>query len=138
MSRLPRVVADYLSLWRDLLRFPRLVLLNRAHSVASLLAIAVLCAVNLVVGHPATVAALYAVLVVCGPSAIVSAAGSVAHVLWDRGLIWADVDCEWCGDDPDDDGPDDGLGPDDPADPHGLVREISAYLRDQHTLTLTR
>ncbi|MFE4607882.1 hypothetical protein ACFRK5_05925 [Streptomyces niveus] len=138
MNHLPRVVADYLCLWRDLLRFPRLVLLNRAHSVAALLAIAVLCAVNLLVGHPATVVALYVVLVVCGPSAIVSAAGSVAHVLWDRDLIWADIDCEWCGDDPDDDGPDDGPGPDDPADPHGLIREISAYLRDQRTLTLTR
>ncbi|MEV8365913.1 hypothetical protein [Streptomyces niveus] len=138
MNHLPLAVADYLCLWRDLLRFPRLVLLNRAHSVASLAAIAVLCAVNLLVGHPASVAALYAVLVVCGPSAIVSAAGSVVHVLWVRGLIWADIDCEWCGDDPDDDGPDDALGPVEPADPHGLIREISAYLRDQHTLTPTR
>ncbi|MFC9748862.1 hypothetical protein [Streptomyces niveus] len=129
MNHLSLAVADYLCLWRDLLRFPRLVLLNRAHSVASLATIAVLCAVNLLVGHPATVAALYA--------AIVSAAGSVAHVLWDRDLIWSDIDCEWCSD-PDDDGPDDGPGPDDADDPHGLVREISAYLHDQHALTLTR
>lgn len=138
MNHLPLAVADYLCLWRDLIQWPRQVLLNRAHSFASIAAIGGLCAVNLLVGHPATVVALYVALVVFGPSAFVSVAGSVAHAMWDRGLIWSDIECEWCGDGPDDDGPDEGLGPDDPDDPHGLIREITAYLSAQRHLTLTR
>ncbi|MFB8350261.1 hypothetical protein [Streptomyces niveus] len=138
MNRLPRLIADYLCLWRDIIRFPRQVLLNRSHSIASLAAIGGVCAVDLSITHPVTTAVTFIVLAVFGPSALVSVAGSVAHALWDRGLIWADIACEWCGDDPDDDGPDDGLGPDDPDDPHGLIRDITDYLSEQRTLTLTR
>lgn len=130
MNHLPRLVADYLSLWRDLVQWPRLVLLNRAHSFASFATIGGFYAVNLLVGHPATVALLYGALVVCGPSALVSFAGSVAHELWERALIWPDLDCQVCGDDPDD-GHDDQPDPDEPDDPHGLIREITEYLRTQ-------
>ncbi|WP_405797717.1 hypothetical protein [Streptomyces sp. NBC_01506] len=138
MNHLPRLFADYLTLWRDIVRFPRQVLLNRSHSIASITAIGGFCAVDLLIAHPFATAVTYLALAVFVPSAIVSVAGSVAHSLWDRGLIWADIECEWCGDDPDDDGPDDALGPEDPDDPHGLIREIKAYLSDQHTLALTR
>lgn len=138
MNRLPRLIADYLCLWRDIIRFPREVLLNRSHSIASIAAIGGVCAVDLLLTHPVTTAVTFIVLPVIIPSALVSVAGSVAHALWDRGLIWADIACEWCGDDPDDDGPDDGLGPDDPDDPHGLIREITDYLSEQRTLTPTR
>lgn len=138
MNHLPRLIADYLTLWRDLLRFPREVLLNRSHSIVSIAAIAGFCAADLLIAHPVATIVKHLALAVFVPSAFVSVAGSAAHALWDRGLIWADIDCEWCGDDPDDDGPDDGLGPDDPDDPHGLIREITAYLSDRRTLTLTR
>lgn len=130
MNHLPRVVADYLSLWRDIARFPRQVLLNRSHSVASLAAVTGFCLVDLLTDLPYAAVAFCLSLVMFGPSAAVTCVGSVAHTLWDRGLIWADLDCEWCGDDPDD-GDDDEPDADDPDDPHGLIREITEYLRNQ-------
>ncbi|WP_381801130.1 hypothetical protein [Streptomyces niveus] len=138
MNCLPRLLADYLCLWRDVVRFPRQVLLNRSHSIASMATIGGTCLVDLAIGHPCTEAVVYAALVVFGPPASIAFAGSIAHTLWGRGLIWADLDCELCGGGPDDDdGYDDDLGPDDPDDPHGLIRDITAYLRTHSAVTCT-
>ncbi|MGY1579167.1 hypothetical protein [Streptomyces sp. MN13] len=128
MNHLPRLIADWLALWRDLPRHPRQVLLNRAHLPGSTLAIASTMLADLVFDHPYTTTTVYAALVLLGPSSLVGIVGSIAHPLWDRGLIWADLDCEFCGDDPDD-GDDDPEpeGPD--GDGDDLIREITDYLR---------
>jgi len=128
MNRLPRPVADWLALWRDLPRYPRQVLLNRAHLRASTLTIVVAMVVDLVFEHPYTTTAVYVALALLGPSSLVSIAGTAAHTLWDRGVIWADLDCEFCSGGPDDD--EDDPEPDLPdGDGDGLIREITDYLR---------
>jgi len=132
----PRPIADWIALWRDLPRHPRQVLLNRAHLWASLAGLAAVRLVNLEVPNLCTTTAMCVALAVLGPSSLISAIGTGAHALWRRGLIWADLDCEMCGDDPDDDGddgddPDDDPGPD--IDGDGLIREITTYLRTNAT-----
>lgn len=131
MDRLPRPVADWLALWRDLPGHPRQVLLNRSHQRGSTHVILAALLTNLAVAHPCTTAAAYTALLTLGPSSLIAVIGSAAHALWDRGLIWTDLDCQLC--DPDDDG-DNGDGddpepdrPDDDGD--DLIHEITEYLR---------
>jgi hypothetical protein len=127
---LPRPVADWLAFWRDLPRHPRQVLLNRAHFRTSSFVIAACMALDLVVGSPTTTLIAYAALLICGPSSAVAILGSVAHTLWSRGWLWADLDCQACGDGPDD-GDDEDPDPDDPAGDGGLT--VDRY-RNQHVL----
>ncbi|WP_345624485.1 hypothetical protein [Streptomyces ziwulingensis] len=130
---MPRPVADYLAMWRDLPWAPRQVLLNRSHLRGSSLAVLAGMAADLLIAHPAAEVVAYVLLVVLGPSSLVAVAGSVAHLLWDRERIWADLDCQFCGD-----GPDDGGGggwESDGPDGGGLVREITDYLHDHHART---
>lgn len=135
MNRLPRPIADWLALWRDLPRYPRQVLLNRAHLRMSTLVIVVAMLADLVFEHPYTTAAVYVALVLLGPSSLVGTAGSVAHMLWDRGLIWADLDCEFCGGGPDE-GEDGDPDPDGPDGGDDLIREITEYLHARTTSTV--
>jgi len=131
MNRLPRPITDWIALWRDLPRHPRQVLLNRAHQWESLACLAGVRLINLEAPTPYTTTAMYVAAVLLGPSSLISAIGSIAHALWRRGLIWAGLDCEMCGDDPDDDG-DDGGDPDDDPGPDSdddLIHEITTYLR---------
>jgi len=132
MNHLPRPVADWLALWRDLPRYPRQVLLNRAHLPASTLALAGFMLADLLAGQPYTKIAAYVALVLLGPSSLVGFFGAIAHTLWDRGLIWADLVCEFCDGGPDDE--DDDPEPDAP-DGGGddLIREITDYLRQRTT-----
>ncbi|MFH8926371.1 hypothetical protein ACH4D4_04880 [Streptomyces pristinaespiralis] len=134
MNRLPRPIADWIALWCDLPRHPRQVLLNRAHSWGGSLCIGLLAVMDSFAVHPWTAEVLYAALVISGPSSFVAITGALAHTLWGRGLIWSDLKCQWCGDDPDD-GHDDDSDPDDPDDPHGIARDASAWLRTQATCT---
>lgn len=130
MNRLPRPIADWIALYRDLPRHPRQVLLNRAHSWGSSLVIGLLAVMDTFTVHPWTAEVLYAALAVAGPSSLVAITGAIAHTLWGRGWIWPDLECEWCGDDPDD-GHDDDTDPDDPDGPSGLALEVEAWLRTQ-------
>jgi hypothetical protein len=127
MNHLPRLIADWIALWRDLPRHPRQVLLNLAHLRGSTFVLVGAMLADLAVDHPYTTLAVYALLIALGPSSLVAFAGGGAHTLWDRGLIWDDLVCEFC-----DDGPDDGDDPepDDPAGDDGddLIREITDYL----------
>jgi hypothetical protein len=129
---LPRPIADYLAMWRDLPWAPRQVLLNRSHMRGSSVAILAAMTADLMITHPAAEIVVYVALVLFGPSSLVAGAGCVAHLLWDRGLIWSDLVCEFCDGGPDDDGDDDPA----PEDPDGddLIREITDYL---HTQTVT-
>jgi hypothetical protein len=132
MNRLPRPIADWFALWRDLPRYPRQTLLNRSHLRASTTVIAVAMLVNLVVESTYTTATVYVVLALLGSSSIVSLSGAVAHTLWDRGVVWTDLSCEFCSDG-DDDGDGDGDDdepepPDSDGDDDGLIREITDYL----------
>lgn len=135
MNRLPRPIADLICLWRDLVRHPRQVLLNRAHYSGSTLAICIALLLDGFHVHPYTAEVLYTLLAVAGPSSLVALAGAVAHTLWAQGWIWSDLECECCGDDPGDDGDDDTPEPDDPDDPHGIARDAAAWLRTQTTCT---
>ncbi|MFG3510228.1 hypothetical protein ACGF5F_32550 [Streptomyces sp. NPDC047821] len=128
---LPRPIADWLALWRDLPRHPRQVLLNRSHFPTSSLIVAVSLLLDGIVGAPITAWIVYAALAICGPSSLVAVTGLAAHALWSCGRLWTDLDCEACGDGPDD-GDDEGEPePDDPADDSGLA--VDRY-RDQHVL----
>jgi hypothetical protein len=127
---LPRPIADWLALWRDLPRHPRQVLLNRAHFPTSSLILALSLLLEEIVGTPATTLLAYAALAICGPSSIVAVTGLAAHALWSRGRLWTDLDCEACGDGPDGDDDEDPQ-PDDPAGDGGLA--LDRY-RDQHAL----
>lgn len=129
MNRLPRLLADWLALWRDLPRYPRQVLLNRAHLRASTAALVVFMLADLLIDHPYTTTAVYAALALFGPSSLVGFAGGIAHTLWSRDLIWTDLHCEFCDDGPND-GDDDDPEPDTPDDGgDDLIREIADYLR---------
>jgi hypothetical protein len=128
MNRLPRLLADWIALWRDLPRFPRQVLLNRAHMPGSTFVLLVAMLADLAFSQSYTTAAVYTLLILLGPSSLVAFVGGIAHTLWGRGLIWADLVCEFCDDDHGDD-------EDDDPEPHGpdggddLIREITEYLR---------
>lgn len=129
---MPRPIADWLALWRDLPRQPRQVLLNRAHLRGSLRALIVVLLAGLLIDHPVMPVLACVAALMFGPSAFVTVAGSVAHALRDRDLIWPDLECEFCGDGPDDDG-DDGEPDVDGPDGGGLMREITDYLHARIT-----
>ena len=135
MNRLPLLIADWFAFYRHLPGHPRQVLLNRAHSPGSTLLIVVLALMDLLAVHPYTTEVLCTALVIGGPSSLAATAGACFHVLWKRGLIWADLECQWCTDDPDDDDGDDEPTPDDPDDDGGLIRDIEAWLRTELTCT---
>ncbi|MFF8829307.1 hypothetical protein [Streptomyces sp. NPDC015131] len=128
---LPRPVADWLALWRDLPHHPRQVLLNRSHFPTSSLILALTFLLHEIVSAPATAWIVYAALAICGPSSLVAVTGLAAHTLWDRGWLWTDLDCEACGDDGPDDGDDEEPEPGDPAGDGGLA--VDQY-RNQHVL----
>ncbi|MBR8638627.1 hypothetical protein KEF29_03260 [Streptomyces tuirus] len=137
MNHLPRPIADWLALWRDLPRFPRQVLLNRSHFPASTVALTGFMLADLVVDHPYTTITGYVAWVLLGPSSVAAFTGAVAHTLWERGWIWADLHCEVC-----DHGPDDGDDDPEPGAPDGggddLIGEITDYLRHHTASTLER
>lgn len=135
MNHLPRLLADWLALWRDLPRYPRQVLLNRAHLPGSTFVLIVAMLADLAFSRPYTSLAVYILLVALGPSGLVAFAGSIAHTLWGRGLIWTDLVCEFCDDDHGDDEGDD-PEPDAPDGDGDLIREITDYLRHHPASTL--
>jgi hypothetical protein len=135
VNRLPRLIADWVALWRDLPRAPRQVLLNRAHLPGSTAALLLVLLADEICPHPAATIAVYVAAGLFGPSSVVAVTGAVAHLLWDRWLIWADLDCEFCGGGPDD-GDDEDPEPDVPDDDGGLIREITDYLRTRATSTV--
>lgn len=130
---LPRPLADLIALCRDLVRQPREVLLNRGHHqwrAAGLIAIA---STPAWFGHrPNTMAALV-ILPLAGLSFALDVAGYLAHGLWTSGRIWKGVECQCCGDDPDD-GHDDSEDAD-PDDGGGLALDVETWLRTQTTHT---
>ncbi|MGW5291512.1 hypothetical protein [Streptomyces bacillaris] len=130
MNRLPRPVADLICLTRDLVRHPRMVLLNRGHhrwTPAGLIAAAAVASVGTPVGHHVLAAAV----LVAGPFWALDMLGALAHGLWQSGRIWSDLECQCCGDDPDD--PDDDPVPDEPEDDGGLAADIENWLKTQTT-----
>jgi hypothetical protein len=128
MNRLPRLLADWIALWRDLPRFPRQVLLNRAHLPGSTAVLVAAMLADLVFACSFTTVAVYTLLILIGPSSLVAFVGGIAHTLWDRGLIWTDLVCEFCDDDHGG-GEGDDPEPDVPDDDGDLIREITEYLR---------
>ena len=88
----------------------------------------------LLIDHPVMPVISCVAVLIFGPSAFVAVAGSVTHTLWDRDLIWPDLECEFCSGGPDDGDDDETPDPDGP-DGDGLVREITDYLREQTTPT---
>lgn len=135
MSHLPRPIADWIALWRDLPRHPRQVLLNRAHLPGSTLVLIVAMLADLASDSPYATVTVYVALAVLGPSSLVAFVGAIAHALWDRYLIWADLECEFCNDGPDD-GDDGDPEPDGPDGGDGLIREITDYLHTHATSIL--
>ncbi|MFD5795621.1 hypothetical protein ACFWIO_19185 [Streptomyces diastatochromogenes] len=135
MNRLPLWIADWIALWRDLPRAPRQVLLNRAHMPGSTVALLVVLLVDALCSDPAATIAVYVAAVLFGPSSLVATAGSVTHMLWDRRLVWGDLECEFCSDGPDE-GEDDDPEPEDPDGGDDLIREITKYLRTSATSTV--
>ncbi|MEU7032707.1 hypothetical protein ABZ958_03350 [Streptomyces sp. NPDC046237] len=134
MSRLPRVIADLIRFWRDLIRHPREVILVRAHHQwrgAGFIALVAVLVVAGVPGFPS--AALLPAVLLGGPSWLIDLAGALAHGLWVKDRLWATVECPCCCGGPDDE--DDGPDPNDPTDGGGLARDIEAWLRNQPTRT---
>lgn len=130
MNRLPRPVADLICLTRDLVRHPRMVLLNRGHhrwTPAGLIAAAAIASATTPVGHHLLAAAV----LVAGPFWALDMLGALAHGLWQSGRIWSDLECQCCGDDPDDE--DDDPDPDEPEDDGGLAVDIENWLKAQTT-----
>ncbi|MEU1088928.1 hypothetical protein ABZ401_19195 [Streptomyces sp. NPDC005892] len=136
MKRLPRPIADLICLWRDLARHPRQVLLNRSHHQWRGAGFIALVAALVVAGVPGFGAgSLVPALLVVGPSWLLDLAGSYAHRLWETGRIWPDLDCECCGEDPDDGG--DAVDPPAPDDDDWLGCELERLLRDEATTPTT-
>ncbi|MGW2837126.1 hypothetical protein ACWCWD_04930 [Streptomyces sp. NPDC001493] len=131
MNRLPRPLAVLICLGRDLVVHPRELLLNRYHhqwlAAGFIATIAALVATSFP-GFPPV--ALVPALLLAGPSWALDLAGTVAHGLWVSGRIWQDIECQCCGDDPDD-GHDDDPEPDVPVDGPSFAREVEAWLRTQ-------
>ncbi|MFF1650155.1 hypothetical protein [Streptomyces sp. NPDC058240] len=131
---IPRPVADLICLWHGLALRPREVLLARNHHQWRGAGFIALVAVLVVTGAPGfPVGALLPALLFAGPSWVLDLVGTSAHGLWQSGRIWAGVECECCGGDPDDG--DDDTEPDDPTDDGGLARDIENWLRNQPTPT---
>lgn len=129
MKHLPRPIADLIRLWHDLALHPRELLLNRNHHQwrgAGFIALVALLVVTGAPGFPAGV--LLPALLLAGPSWALDLAGTLAHGLWESGRIWAGVECQCCGGDPDDG--DDEAEPDDPDD-GGLARDVECWLKSQ-------
>lgn len=68
---------------------------------------------------------------IAGVSWALDLIGSIAHVAWESGRLWPDLECE-CGDGPGDDGDDD-PEPGEPEDDGGLTAEIESWLSTQPT-----
>lgn len=135
MSRLPRTIADLIRFWRDLIRHPREVILVRAHHQwrgAGFIALVALLVVAEVPGFPP--ASLLPAVLLGGPPWLIDLTGVLAHGLWVKDRLWANVECECCSGGPDDD-EDDDPDTDDPADGGGLARDIETWLRNQPTRT---
>ncbi|TXS12869.1 hypothetical protein EAO71_36155 [Streptomyces sp. ms191] len=134
MSRLPRILADLLAFWRDIARYPREVLLNRAHhqwrAAGMVSLIAALVALDVPGFSPNSFTPAF---IICGPSLLLDCAGTLAHGLWKSGRIWPGVECQCCGDDPDDG--DDQPQEDAPDGGSGLARDVETWLRTQTTRT---
>ncbi|WP_127468712.1 hypothetical protein [Streptomyces sp. B27] len=130
MNRLPRPVADLICLGRDLVRHPRMVLLNRGHhrwTPAGLIAAAAIASAGTPAGHYVLVAAT----LIAGPFWALDVLGALSHGLWQAGRIWSDLECQCCGDDPDDE--DDDPVPDEPEDDGGLAADVENWLKTQTT-----
>lgn len=131
MNRLPRPIADLVCLTRDLVRHPRMVLLNRGHHrwmSAGVIAAAAVTSTGTAAGHHILAAALF----VAGPFWALDMIGALAHGLWQSGRIWSDLECQCCGDDPDDE--DDNPDPDQPEDDGGFTADDEAWLKG-HSIT---
>jgi hypothetical protein len=135
MERIFYLVADWMALWRDLPRAPRQVLLNRAHLSGSTKVILACMVADLLSPYPAVTVAVYVALCVLGPSSLVAVTGAVAHILWGRGRLWGDLECEFCSG-PDDGGWDEGPETDGPDGGDDLIREITDYLRTRAHATV--
>jgi len=133
MNRLPRPIADWFALWRDLPHHPRQVLLNRSHLSGSTVLLILALLSDLIATHPVTTIVAYTALIALGPSSLVAFLGTIAHHLWERGRIWSDLECQFCADPGGDDGWDDDPDPD-PGPDDGWLRELTEYL-NTHTLT---
>lgn len=136
MNRLPRIVADLICCWRDLIRHPREVLLNRAHHQwrgAGLIALVAVLVTFGVPGFPP--AALQPAVALGGLPWALDLAGTLAHGLWVRDRIWDGVECQCCSGGPDDDGDDPEPDSDDPVGGGGIARDIETWLRTQTTPT---
>lgn len=118
--RIPRPFADVVALVRDMVAWPREVVLVRAHHrwTGALYLVAV--SVPALFGWQPQPVFTWVVLAIGGTSLALDLLGTVAHVAWHRGRIWQAVECPSCGDDPDD-GQDPDDDPDVPDDPHGLT-----------------
>ncbi|MFE9337742.1 hypothetical protein [Streptomyces sp. NPDC007063] len=114
--RMPRPIADVFCLWRDLLQAPREVLLVRGHHQWTGPVLVAQVALLDMAGRPLPGAVAAALLMWGGGSFLLDCLGTLAHCGWDRGRLWADRECQLCGDDggPGDDGSDDPQVPDDP------------------------
>lgn len=130
---MPRPIADWIALWRDLPRHPRQVLLNRAHFSGGPLAISLALLLDGYDIHPYTAEVLYTLLIVAGPSSLIALTGALAHTFWAHGWIWTDLTCESCGDEGDDDGDDDDLDPQDPDGGGGFALDVENWLKTQPT-----
>lgn len=134
MNRLPRPLADLIAFWRDIFRYPRELLLNRRHRqwrAAGMIALVACLIAADAPGFPPS--SLTPAFLICGPSLLVDLAGALAHSLWVSGRIWQQVECQCCGDDPDDG--DDQPQDDTPDGGSGLARDIETWLRTQPTHT---
>lgn len=130
MNRLPRPIADLIALWRGLALHPREVLLTRCHHQWRGAGFIALIAVLIVARVPGfEPGSLLLALIIGGPSWILDLAGTLAHGLWQSGRIWKGVECQCCGDDPDDG--DDNPVDDEPDGDGGLALDIENWLKTQ-------
>ncbi|MFI7329330.1 hypothetical protein ACIBQ3_32425 [Streptomyces rubiginosohelvolus] len=123
---LPRPVADLICLGRDIVSHPRMVLLNRGHhrwTSAGFIAAAAAVSTVIPGGHHLFAAAV----LVAGPSWVLDVIGALAHGLWQSGRLWSDLECQCCGDGPDDE--DDDTEPDEPADGGGFAADVETWLK---------
>jgi hypothetical protein len=132
MKHLPRPIADLLCLWHDLVALPREALLNRSHRQWRGAGFIALIAVAIVLDFPGvTPTFLVTAVVLAGPGWVLDLAGTLAHGLWASGRIWSDLECQLCGDGPDDG--DDAVEPPAPDDDDWLGCELEAAIRKTAT-----
>lgn len=128
---LPRPIADLICLTRDLVHHPRMVLLNRGHHRWVPAGVIATAGLFVATGTPGGHHLLAAALLVAGPAWALDVVGALAHGLWQSGRIWSDLECQCCGDDPDED--DDDPHPDQPEDDGGLAADVEDWLKTQTT-----